>query len=186
MAEFASQEEYVAEIARRVGMAEAAEIAMQLDGLEKLPLPDADPPPGAPFHYINRHFRWVIADDDLKALDVVSDAVKAGAAAGFFVTHGPVTSAIVGMVLAGVKLLRQAAKKGTTVSPAQLRVLLILKSNRGLTTGELKAILDRKDSISESELKKLLGELEKISLDDGSVKGFVAKDGADRWHAAGV
>ena len=196
MADFASEGEYVAEVVRRLSGTGAShdalmEMALCWDGLQKKAL-EPEYAINSRHGAINTQFRYIIADDDLKAFDSFVEAVKAAAATNFFLSSTPTSNAaaiVVGFLLIGAKLFVQAKKYAAKVTPEQLRVLLVLKDNRpkGLRIEELAEILARPPApMTMPDIVSALDMLKLLARNDGIVKPFVAKDGAERWHAAGV
>lgn len=153
---------------------------------------EAIPPPPRPdgLGFIIPRYRWIIRDDDLKLLDAVSEGFKSAGAAGFFfhaVHGGPLASAIGGIVVASVRLVRQARNKGAIVSPAELRILIVLKTNPdGLTPPEVAAILSQSVPTTDADVRQVLNRLAKYAVGDGSTTPFVAEDGDGRWRVNGA
>ena len=157
-------------------------------GFEKEVIPTSGRPDGLGL-VLNR-YRWVIRDEDLKLLETVSEGFKSAAAADFFlhaVPGGQLASATAGVLVAAVRLVRQARNKGTRIGPAEFRMLVLLKTNpEGLTPAEITAILKRSIPTTEDEVRRVLANLAKYAVGDGSTSAFVAEDGQGRWRVAGV
>jgi len=136
-------------------------------------------------------FRWVVRDDDLKALDAGLDGLKAAATIGTVAVAFSFTqlvAGVVGVVTTAAKLMRQALKKGARIEPASMRLLCILAANRkGLTTAELTEVFARTEpTATEETVSSLLRTLSKTPLADGTTAALVSEDASGRWRASGV
>jgi hypothetical protein len=149
-------------------------------------------PPGGQRFLVHKK-RYVIRDDDLRLMDVLADGLKAAAGAGFFLlaVSGPqvVITGIVGVIVAGARLLRQAKTKGAELEPGAFRVLYILKANEPtpLSVDDITGILRRTAPDTTAEwVTQRLTELEKHFVNEGSVVPFACKDSVGNWRANGV
>jgi len=159
---------------------------------------DSEPRPRRQRGMIVRSRRWVIRNDDLNLLKSVSDGLMSAAAATFFVGLDPLTgaktalTALIGIGVSLVQLVRQVRRKGATLSDAGVNILCVLKARQaGMAVGELtKALNEGGEKISkvwtEEEVRKELRRLEKVPLRDGSVVALAAPDADGFWTASGV
>jgi hypothetical protein len=145
---------------------------------------------------ILRNRRWVIRNDDLSLIKAVSDGFKSAAAAGFFLPADlatvTVVSALAGIAMSVIQVVRQVVKKGASLSTEAVTVLSTLKLHKsGASAYELTIALNLANDKNgkrwtEAEVQKELNKLEKVALRDGSVEALVKQDAKGLWLASGV
>lgn len=128
--------------------------------------------------------RVVIKDDDLQLFDAAVSAVLSAASVGFFMPHGTTAtstvSAITGIVVGCLRTGRQILRKGVKLTPEQFELISILgASGDALPVSGIKALI--RSSWTEADILRVLNELQKIRLLDGSVVQLVSEDYESRW-----
>lgn len=171
---------------------ESPDLAGAIAGPFAVENPDARRPPAGTRGLVVRRLHWVIQDDDLAALKAIGDGVKAAAGAGFFVNlaaaaAAPLAGAMVGVVFATLTLLRQAWKKGASLTTGEMAVLAILASaRRAIPAAQITEALAQQHpgaGWDAARVTKVLASLAKVRLSDGAIKAFVAQDAEENWSA---
>jgi hypothetical protein len=134
--------------------------------------------------------RWVIRSEDLNALDALVKGIEAGVASGILFgaqTHASVTSSIVGVLTAVLKLGQRASAKGRVLNPLQYSILVALKAQDGTSRDALAATLAKiGPGCSNEEIEHAVEELQAMAVGDGTVLNFISRDANGLLRAAGV
>jgi hypothetical protein len=128
--------------------------------------------------------RVVIKDEDLQLFDSAVSAVLSAASVGFFMPHGATAtsavSAITGIVVGCLRTGRQILRKGVKLTPDQFELISILSaSGDALPVSGIKALT--RSSWTEADILRVLNQLQKIRLHDGSVVQLISEDYEGRW-----
>jgi hypothetical protein len=149
-------------------------------------------PPGTSALMIGS-LRWVIRDDDLRLLDSILDGLAVSAGAGFFLLPKvPLTealSAVVGIVVALVKLGQQIRLKGIWLQPSEYAVLATLHhaGQSGLSDLTLLSSLNRqRKHWTRKTLSRQLEILTDKPANDGTKVALVYKFADGRWRTSGI
>lgn len=97
-------------------------------------------------------------------------------------------TAVVGVVAALFRVLRQVHHKSARLDPVDCLILIALKSRRdGLEAGEVRSVLTAVGhELDQEEVDRRLAALLRVQLRDGTTTGFASLSGRDRWSAAGL
>lgn len=129
--------------------------------------------------------RWVIRDEDLNLFGAVKDGMTALASVQY-VFADLTASGITSVGLAVCMLLRNAYRKGATVSSTQAALLAILKDRGPSSASEIaSAGSSAGNAWTEQQVRAELTALTKVATKNDTV-AFVAEDANGKWSLRGV
>src|SRR5262249_52744830 len=141
-----------------------------------------EPPPPGSRGLVIKSLRWVIKAEDLGFFKSLLDAVKAAATAGFLLAAGAseTTSAIIGVAVAALLILRQAVRKGGRPSEDAVRILAVL-SGKPMTEDELLTVLRHTQGAwwTAERVHEAIQSLSKFRVANGEVIALVQQDATD-------
>jgi hypothetical protein len=129
--------------------------------------------------------RWVIRDDDLELFQIVKTAMLAFSAAQFTFTSLSAGGATA-LAFSAAQLVRNVFRKGISLDPKQLQLLLVLKaSSKPMAAHEIAAALGTDPNWSGRDVEQELARLRKMQARGGSVS-LVEENSDQQWLANGV
>ena len=136
-------------------------------------------------------FRYVIRKDDLKLIDAILDGIKVAAPVGFFGASGisgtAEVAAVIGLIIAGFKICRDAILNGRVLDPITYAVLYQLKKNGPLQEADLlNRLQDKKTEWTDEIIRDALETLKSLPMKGGMFRELVKQDSQGFWHAVGV
>jgi hypothetical protein len=135
--------------------------------------------------------RWVIRDEDLKLLDAIISGITLSASAGFLlsavVSPSAMSTAIINITVALMKLLYNAHQKGATLSKEDFALISLLKSKPdGLQEQEISSQLAAAGiNCPPEELRRRLRSLLEVPTRSGKT-ALVWESAEHIWRSSGV
>lgn len=152
---------------------------------ERLSVPEG----GSPM--MIERFRYVIRKDDLRLIDAILDGIKVAAPVGFFGASGisgtAEMAAVIGLIIAGFKICRDAIFNGKVLDPITYAVLYQLKNKGPLLEADLLSQLrEKKTEWTDEIIHDALETLKSLPMKSGLFRELVKQDSQGFWHAVGV
>jgi len=133
--------------------------------------------------------RFAIRKDEMKLFDLIADALKTAAAAGFFVGTGPSSSAKIGIATALIQFFLRLTRRGVWLEQDEIRLMTIVIANgrrpkdSGVTTDEVVEIMRRTGEVDASAAKQRLERFTSMPTADGASAKLISSDSDGRWRA---